>query len=91
MRGETMVAEITKINAEGQLPIPADIRRELGLEEGDLMVVEERDGVMIVRRATHVEQTAGAGAAWRADPPLTREEEEDALAWAIGQAAARHE
>ena len=85
-----MVAEVTKITRDGQVTIPAGIRQELGLEEGDPMVVEERDGVMIVRRATLIEQTAGAGAPWRTSPALTPDEEEKALARAIGEAGARY-
>lgn len=86
-----MVAEVTKITSEGQVTIPVDIREEFGLETGDPMVVEKRDGIMIVRRATLVEQTAGAGAPWRKDPPLSLEEEEEAMARAIGEAGAQCE
>jgi AbrB family looped-hinge helix DNA binding protein len=86
-----MVAEVTKITRDGQVTIPIGIRQELGLVEGDPMVVEERDGVMIIRRATIVEQTAGALAPWRRIPPLTLEEEEEQLARAIGEEGARYE
>lgn len=84
-----MVAEVTKITREGQVTIPAGIRQEFGLEEGDPMVVEEQDGVMIIRRATLIEQTAGVGAPWRINPALTLEEE--AVARAIGEEGARYE
>lgn len=59
--------------------------------EGAPMVFEERDGVVILRRATLVESTAGAGIPWRITPPLTLEEEEEGMARAIGEAGAQLE
>ena len=93
---ELMVAEATNIqvaniDSDGQLTVPLEVREELGLGEGDPVAFERRDGYTIVRRATIVEQAAGAGAPWRKYPPLTPEEEEEALARAIGEEGARYE
>lgn len=86
-----MATDVTTLSREGQITIPVELREEFGLAEGDPMVVERRDGVLIIRRATLVEQTAGYGAPWRKDPPLTQDEEEEALAKAIAEDAARYE
>lgn len=86
-----MVAGVTKITREGQIRIPDDLREEFGLAEGDPMVVELRDGVMIVRRATIVEQTAGALAKYGQTPPPTIEEMNEAVVQALAEEDARYE
>jgi AbrB family looped-hinge helix DNA binding protein len=86
-----VVAQVTKIGSEGQVTIPAELREEFGLAEGDPMVVELRDGVIVVRRATIVEQTAGFGAPWRVSPPLTRDEEKQAFERAVAEENSRYE
>jgi len=91
MRGETMVAEITRINAEGQVTIPAEILRNLGLGEGDPIVFERREGTVIIRRATIVEQTYGALAAYSKDPPSTIEELDEAFVQAVAEENASYE
>lgn len=49
-----MVAErhLVRIQEKGQVTLPADIRKRLGLKKGDLVaVVETPDGVLITPRA----------------------------------------
>ena len=86
-----MVAQVSKFTKNGQITIPPELRDELGLEEGEPIVIERIEDTIVIRRATVTEQTAGMGAPWRKVPPLTREEEEDALARAIGEAGAQYE
>ncbi len=44
--------ELTKMSSKGQVVIPKNIRTELGLEEGDRMTVEARDGEVVLRKIT---------------------------------------
>ena len=40
-----------KMGRRGTLVIPAGLRRRYGMEEGDLVVVEEREGGIFIRKA----------------------------------------
>jgi AbrB family looped-hinge helix DNA binding protein len=40
-----------KVTSKGQLTIPADIRRALGIEKGDVLLFELGEGGMVVRKA----------------------------------------
>ena len=46
-----MKSETTKIGKRGTIVIPAALRRRLGLEEGTLVVAEEREGGVLIRPA----------------------------------------
>lgn len=46
-----MGSETTRIGRRGTVVIPAALRRRLGLEEGSLVVAEERDGGVLLRPA----------------------------------------
>jgi AbrB family looped-hinge helix DNA binding protein len=41
----------SKITAQGQISVPAEIRRALGVGPGSVLEWEERDGAILVRRA----------------------------------------
>jgi len=41
----------SKVTAQGQISIPADVRRKLGVGPGSILEWEDRGGMMIVRRA----------------------------------------
>ena len=41
----------SRVTAQGQISVPAEVRRQLGLGPGSVLVWEERDGEFIVRRA----------------------------------------
>jgi AbrB family looped-hinge helix DNA binding protein len=41
----------SKITAQGQISIPAEVRKKLGLVPGSLIEWEERDGEYVLRRA----------------------------------------
>jgi AbrB family looped-hinge helix DNA binding protein len=40
----------SKVTAQGQISVPADVRRQLGVGPGSVLVWEWRDGVYVVRR-----------------------------------------
>lgn len=41
----------SKVTAQGQISVPAEVRRRLGIGPGSVLVWEERDGEFVVRRA----------------------------------------
>ncbi len=41
----------SKITAQGQISVPAEIRKKLGLGPGSTIEWEERDGEVVVRKA----------------------------------------
>jgi antitoxin PrlF len=74
---------LTTMTRKGQITIPAEIRRALGLKEGDKIAVELTDDQATVRRAASViARTAGAFKTHQ--PPLTAEQLREAaeIAWA---------
>lgn len=44
-------AETSKVGKRGTVVIPAKIRKRLGIEEGNLIIIEERDDGVLIRRA----------------------------------------
>jgi len=69
--------EIAKITSKGQITIPIDIRRRLGVKEGDKVLFLEEQGKIIMMNssmeALHKAQAAFAGEAER----LGLEDEQD--------------
>jgi AbrB family looped-hinge helix DNA binding protein len=43
--------ETSKVGKRGTVVLPARLRRRFGFEEGDLVIVEEREEGLLVRRA----------------------------------------
>ncbi len=43
--------ELAKITSKGQITLPIDIRRKLGLKEGDKVLFLEEDGKIFVQNA----------------------------------------
>jgi antitoxin PrlF len=41
----------SKLTAQGQISVPAEVRRRLGVGPGSVLVWEEQDGAFVVRRA----------------------------------------
>lgn len=41
----------SKVTAQGQISVPAEVRRQLGLGPGSVLLWEWRDGEFVVRRA----------------------------------------
>jgi len=46
-----MIAETSKVGKRGTIVIPAAIRRRLKIEEGAVVIVEEREGGILIRPA----------------------------------------
>jgi len=40
----------SKLSSKGQVTIPREIRKKLGVEKGDLIAYEIRDGVVVMKR-----------------------------------------
>jgi antitoxin PrlF len=81
-----MNEQLTVVTRKGQVTIPADIRRVLGIKEGDKVAfVLEDDQVKLTRKGSIVAQTAGA---LKSDmPALTPQEEHEAAEQAIAEEA----
>lgn len=45
------MAITSKLTAQGQISVPAEIRKKLGVGPGSAIAWEERDGEVVVRRA----------------------------------------
>jgi AbrB family looped-hinge helix DNA binding protein len=79
-----MLARRTTVTRKGQVTIPIDIRRKLGIKEGDKLAVEEHDDEIVFKRAKgFAESTAGIFAKYRLPVPLTPEQEREAFGQAV--------
>ena len=77
----------TIVTRKGQVTVPAEIRRELELKEGDKVAFVLDEGeVRLVRTTSVVERTAGALKSRK--PPLTAEELREAAERAIAHETA---
>ena len=45
-----MVLELTRLSAKGQVVIPTDVRRKMGLKEGTRFLVVGLDDVIVLRK-----------------------------------------
>lgn len=77
----------SKVTAKGQVTIPKEIRRRLGLTEGEYVVWEPRGERVVVERAAvapteDFDRLAGRIAKRFAEKGVTREEVEEAIRWA---------
>ena len=43
------------VTQRGQITLPADVRRRLGIKEGDVVTLEERTGAVVLRPAAVLE------------------------------------
>ena len=76
----------TVVTRKGQVTVPAEIRRELELKEGDKVAFVLDEGqVRLVRTTSVVERTAGALKSH--EPPLTAEELREEAERAIADGA----
>jgi len=46
-----MRAETSKVGKRGTIVIPARFRKRLGIEDGNLVIIEEREGGVLLRKA----------------------------------------
>jgi antitoxin PrlF len=81
-----MTEQLTVVTRKGQVTIPADIRRALGIKEGDKVAfVLEENEVKLTKKGSVVEQTAGA---LKSDiPALSPQAEREAAEQAIADEA----
>lgn len=55
-----MSTHVVRVKRKGQITLPADLRRKYHLDEGSQVVIEDRDGVLILSRTEDVvDPTAG--------------------------------
>jgi len=79
-----MSKQTTTITRKGQVTIPIEIRRALGLNEGDRVTfIQEGEQVRLVPAGSVVARTAGMLNAYRRDPVPTAEELREAAEQAI--------
>jgi len=50
----------SKITSKGQMTIPAEARRKYGFENGSMIVVEEKEEGLLLKRAPDIIASAGA-------------------------------
>lgn len=65
------------VSARGQITLPAEMRQRLGIKEGGVVTLEERDGKLVLSPATVVELTMYSDediARWDAEDELTEAE-----------------
>jgi antitoxin PrlF len=41
----------SKVTAQGQISVPAEVRKKLGIGPGSVLEWDEQDGIVVVRRA----------------------------------------
>ena len=61
------------VSSKGQITLPHTVRQTLGLQQGDPVLFEERDGVVLLRKRPKVD------AIWAAGLAATLSEWEDTL------------
>lgn len=67
---------VTKITRKGQMTIPIEFRRDLGIDGGDSVAVERVGNTLVLTRSGSVtERTGGMFAQYRKSAPLTVEDE----------------
>lgn len=60
--------ELAKVTAKGQITIPADIRRKLGVKEGDkILFIEERGKIIMLNSSMEALRKAQAAFAGEAE------------------------
>ncbi len=79
---------LTVVTQKGQVTIPVEIRRALGLKEGDFVAfVMKNDQALLMRTGSVVERTAGI--LKRGEPPLTAEALREAAERAIAETSVK--
>jgi len=51
--------QVVKVTRRGQTTIPRDFREKYGIREGDRILVEDRDGELVIRVIPKLEALAG--------------------------------
>jgi len=82
-----MTIRAITIRHKGQMTLPADIRKELGVKDGGRLLLERRGNEWVLVRADHlVDRTAGALAEYaRNVPPMSLDEMREAIVKSIAE------
>ena len=51
LTGRNMILDLGKITSKGQITIPAEIRKFLGVSRGDRIIFERKDGDIVIKKA----------------------------------------
>ena len=68
-----MSPAVAIVSSKGQITLPQTVRKALGLHQGDPVLFEEKDGVVVLRKRPRVD------AIWAAGLAATLSEWEDEL------------
>ncbi len=68
-----MSPAVAIVSSKGQITLPQTVRQTLGLQQGDPVLFEEKDGVILLRKRPKVD------AHWAAGLAMTLSEWEDEL------------
>jgi len=55
-----MVSTAT-VSSKGQITLPKRLRTRLGIQTGDLVTIEARDGRIVIQKAPHIFELIGIG------------------------------
>jgi antitoxin PrlF len=66
----------SKLTSQGQITVPAEVRRQLGLVPGSVLEWVEEDGTMVVRRVGQFSSEDIHTALFSGEPPRARSLEE---------------
>lgn len=66
----------SKLTSQGQITVPAEVRRQLGLVPGSVIEWVEEDGTMVVRRVGQFSSEDIHTALFSGEPPRARSLEE---------------
>jgi len=67
-----MALAYSKVTAQGQISVPADIRRKLGVVPGSILEWEQEGGSIVVRRSARVSTEEIHRAVFPEGPPKPR-------------------
>ena len=67
-----MALAYSKLTAQGQISVPADVRRRLGVGPGSILEWDEQAGQVLVRRAARVTSQDIHKTLFPARPPKSR-------------------
>jgi AbrB family looped-hinge helix DNA binding protein len=67
-----MTVAHSKLTAQGQISVPAEVRKRLGVGPGSVLEWEEQDGQIVVRRAGRQDWNDVRSIAFPGGPPKKR-------------------
>ena len=74
--------ELAKVTSKGQITIPIDIRRKLGVKEGDkILFVEEQGRIIMMNSSMDALRKAQAAFAGEAERLGLKDEQDVAISW----------